>query len=191
MLVEHFFPKNMHPPALVALFFGANDSALLDTNPQQHIPIREYEANLNNMVLYFKQNFPSTKIMVIAPGAIHEPSWGLQCRLKGRDGSDRLFAMTRLYANAACSVASNANVMLVDLFTEMTRSPEKDYDKFLSDGLHLSSQGNELLFEEVKNVLEVKAPSVHDLPFYVPSWSEVNAANPMETFGAHFKLPQH
>ncbi len=41
----------MAPPALVTIFFGANDAALADKlSASQHVPVAEYKRNLLDMI---------------------------------------------------------------------------------------------------------------------------------------------
>ncbi|KAF0920549.1 hypothetical protein E2562_035660 [Oryza meyeriana var. granulata] len=62
-------------PAAVTVFFGANDACLPDRERvHQHVPLEEYQSNLRAICAYFKEQWPSTKIIVIMPPPIYEPA---------------------------------------------------------------------------------------------------------------------
>lgn len=85
--------------------------------------------------------------------------------------------MTRKYAAAAAEVAKKTNVLFVDLFGEMEK--HKDWQSFLSDGLHLSSKGNQLMWETLTRTIAEKAKScIPDaLPMEFPYWKLVDNFN--------------
>ena len=51
MLLKHLFPK-MDNVLFVTIFFGTNDSTP-EGNLIKHIDIKEYEENMNKIILYF------------------------------------------------------------------------------------------------------------------------------------------
>uniref|UniRef100_A0A0D9ZI83 SGNH hydrolase-type esterase domain-containing protein n=1 Tax=Oryza glumipatula TaxID=40148 RepID=A0A0D9ZI83_9ORYZ len=61
-------------PVAVTVFFGANDTSLPDWKQvHQHVPLDEYQSNLRAICAYFKEQWPSTKIILITPPPIYEP----------------------------------------------------------------------------------------------------------------------
>ncbi|NXU61508.1 IAH1 esterase, partial [Horornis vulcanius] len=69
----------------VTIFFGANDSALKELNPKQHVPLEEYAANLKSMVQYLKSvDVTADRIILITPPPLHEPAWEKACLAKGK-----------------------------------------------------------------------------------------------------------
>ncbi|NWI66384.1 IAH1 esterase, partial [Todus mexicanus] len=69
----------------VTIFFGANDSALKDLNPKQHVPVEEYATNLKSMIQYLKSvDITGDKIILITPPPLHESAWERACLAKGK-----------------------------------------------------------------------------------------------------------
>lgn len=54
-------------------------------------------------------------------------------------------------------------------------SPSQDFSSYLSDGLHLSSKGNEFVFSHLWPLIEKKVSS---LPFLLPYWRDIAEARP-------------
>ncbi|XP_044147845.1 isoamyl acetate-hydrolyzing esterase 1 homolog [Bufo gargarizans] len=160
--------------AAVTIFFGANDSSIREENPQQHVPLEEYAENLRSMVQYLKSvNIKEEKIVLIAPPPIHEPSWEKHCFMKGYK-LNRLNAVTEAYARACAQVGDEYGADVVDLWTLMQEGGS-DYTVYLSDGLHLSEEGNQFLESKLWPLLEKKLGA---LPFILPYWNDVDNNNP-------------
>ncbi|NXS09868.1 IAH1 esterase, partial [Neodrepanis coruscans] len=69
----------------VTIFFGANDSALKDLNPKQHVPLEEYAANLKSMIQYLKSvDITEDRIILITPPPLQESAWEKACLAKGK-----------------------------------------------------------------------------------------------------------
>ncbi|NXS51092.1 IAH1 esterase, partial [Balaeniceps rex] len=69
----------------VTIFFGANDSALKDLNPKQHVPLEEYAANLKSMIEYLKSvDITEDRIILITPPPLQESAWEKECLAKGK-----------------------------------------------------------------------------------------------------------
>ncbi|XP_054676169.1 isoamyl acetate-hydrolyzing esterase 1 homolog isoform X4 [Grus americana] len=67
----------------VTIFFGANDSALKDLNPKQHVPLEEYAANLKSMIQYLKSvDITEDRIILITPPPLQESAWEKECLAK-------------------------------------------------------------------------------------------------------------
>ncbi|XP_010160782.2 isoamyl acetate-hydrolyzing esterase 1 homolog, partial [Antrostomus carolinensis] len=79
----------------VTIFFGANDSALKDLNPKQHVPLEEYAANLKSMIQYLKSvDITEDRIILITPPPLQEAAWEKECLAKGK----RMIRMGRISA---------------------------------------------------------------------------------------------
>ncbi|XP_030642927.1 isoamyl acetate-hydrolyzing esterase 1 homolog isoform X1 [Chanos chanos] len=160
--------------AAVTIFFGANDCALEDKNPQQHVPIQEFTENLKDIVRHLTSSGLSTdKVILITPPPLHEPSWEKECALKG-SALNRLNSVTGQYAQACVQAAGQCGVDVLDLWTLMQKDGQ-DYTAYLSDGLHLSDKGNQFVANHLWNLLERR---VADLPFILPYWGDVDPKNP-------------
>ena len=141
-LLDDILEIALHPRGckieLATLFLGANDVAKNDT---QYVPLEEYSKNLEIMVS--KMSKHCKRIVVICPPPVDEAKW-----------PDRAYARVKEYRNAAFAVAKSfpaRQVQVLDTWTaflgpDLDRNQEK-LDGLLSDGLHLSSRGNVILYE--------------------------------------------
>jgi len=56
-------------PALVTLFFGANDSALPERESGfQHVPVAEYKENLRTIIRHIQANSVQTRLLLVREG---------------------------------------------------------------------------------------------------------------------------
>ncbi|KAM8931883.1 isoamyl acetate-hydrolyzing esterase 1 homolog isoform 4-T4 [Lycaon pictus] len=111
-------------PAAVTIFFGANDSALKDENPKQHIPLNEYVANLKSMVQYLKSvDVPEDRIVLITPPPLWEAAWEQECLLQGCK-LNRLNSVVGEYAGACLQVAQDCGIDVLDLWTLMQKDTQ-------------------------------------------------------------------
>ncbi|KAG8445621.1 hypothetical protein GDO86_010413 [Hymenochirus boettgeri] len=184
LLLPRLIAKTNQSDCIVAItiFFGANDSSILEENPQQHVPLEEYMENLRSMILYLKSvQIASDKVILITPPPLHEPSWEKQCCLKGSK-LNRSNVAAGLYAKACVQVGYQFGIDVVDLWSEM-QSSGQDFKVYLSDGLHLSAEGNSFLESRLWTILERK---LSGLPFKLPYWNVVDNANPEATLSKEF-----
>ncbi|NXX60844.1 IAH1 esterase, partial [Scopus umbretta] len=157
----------------VTIFFGANDSALKDLNPKQHVPLEEYAANLKSMIEYLKSvDVTEDRIILITPPPLQESAWEKKCLAKG-DKLNRRNATTGKYAQACVQVARDCGTDVLDLWTLMQKN--QDFSSYLSDGLHLSTEGNSFLAAQLWSRLEKKLSA---LPSLLPYWCDVDHENP-------------
>nr|XP_060643557.1 isoamyl acetate-hydrolyzing esterase 1 homolog isoform X1 [Anolis sagrei ordinatus] len=162
----------------VTIFFGANDCALKDVNPKQHVPLEEYTSNLRSMVQYLKSvDIGEDKIILVTPPPLHEAAWEKECIAKG-DKLNRRNSITGEYAKACVKVAEDCGTSIIDLWTLMQKN-NQDFSHYLSDGLHLSSEGNNFLASQLWSLLEKKASA---LLVHLPYWRDVDHLNPESTF---------
>lgn len=176
-LLEPHNSNNESHIAAVTVFFGANDSALKDINPQQHVPLEEYSENLKEVTkILASAGVAPDKVIFISPPPIHEPDWEKECILKGC-ALNRLNAVAGQYAQACVEAAGQCGVNVLDLWTLMQKD-RQDYTEYLCDGLHLSQKGNQFVSEHLWGLLQRR---VEELPFILPYWADVNPASPETT----------
>ncbi|CAI6008029.1 unnamed protein product [Closterium sp. NIES-65] len=76
-LLPKLFPKgdtSIPPPALVTVFFGANDAALPGRmSGKQHVPIPEFKENLRVIVTHLQSLGPNVRVVLITPPPVDEP----------------------------------------------------------------------------------------------------------------------
>nr|XP_020496359.1 isoamyl acetate-hydrolyzing esterase 1 homolog [Labrus bergylta] len=166
--------NNINNIAAVTVFFGANDSALEDKTPQQHVPLKEYSENLKEISEFLASaGVSADKVIFITPPPLHESAWEKECALKGYP-LNRHNSVTGQYAQACVQAAGQCGADVLDLWTLMQKDGQ-DYSVYLSDGLHLSEKGNQFVTQHLWELLESR---VSDLPFILPYWGDVDAKNP-------------
>ncbi|KAI5480965.1 GDSL Lipase/Acylhydrolase family protein [Pseudohyphozyma bogoriensis] len=165
---------------LLTIWFGANDAAL-PPSPQA-VTIPEFKANLHTLISFLTSPTspyysPDTKILLLTP-----PPVDAQTRnndLATRDPprpADRDAERTRLFAEAVKEVATEAGLNAVDTWTAISVAAEKNgLDKYLSDGLHLTGEGYEIVTTEVANAIKTHLPELHwdNLEQVFPHWADI------------------
>ncbi|XP_072313945.1 isoamyl acetate-hydrolyzing esterase 1 homolog [Eucyclogobius newberryi] len=160
--------------AAVTVFFGANDAALKDEKPQQHVPLQEYAENLKELTkILASSGVSADKVIFITPPPIHEQTWEKECIIKGC-ALNRVNAVTGQYAQACVEAAAQSGVDVLDLWTLMQKDGQ-DYSEYLCDGLHLSQKGNQFVSEQLWMLLQRR---VEHLPLILPYWADVDVASP-------------
>ncbi|XP_063170382.1 isoamyl acetate-hydrolyzing esterase 1 homolog [Candoia aspera] len=158
----------------VTVFFGANDSALKDENPKQHVPLDEYADNLKSMICYLNSvDISKQDIILVTPPPLHEATWEKECVAKG-EKLNRLNSITGEYAKACVKVAKECGTDVIDLWTLMQKD-DQDFCCYLSDGIHLSEKGNTFLANQLWTLLGKRLSA---LPQLLPCWRDVDHLYP-------------
>ena len=178
---------------LVTVFLGANDAAVKESNPVQHVPLESYKENLKEIVGYFKNNLKARHVLVLSPPPLLENGWRDRLREKGGNEveSDRLNAVTKQYAEAAREVAKSTASGFVDLFEALGKVKEKE--ALFTDGLHLNEVGNGLVFDAIVDYIEkhisglkvtpckfsgsINSGSESEIPPLAPWWDSIDPDN--------------
>ncbi|CAA6673076.1 unnamed protein product [Spirodela intermedia] len=169
-LLGHIFP----PPVAVTIFFGANDAALLGRNShRQHVPLKEYKDNLRLIVQHLKESSPTILIVLITPP--------LLTRMEGWNLPERTNEVTGLYAKECINLAAELQIPCINLWSKMQET-EGWQKKFLSDGLHLTEEGNGAVFREVVRVFSEAGLNADSMPYDFPHHSVISGDNPEQAF---------
>ncbi|MCO5610845.1 hypothetical protein L7F22_065087 [Adiantum nelumboides] len=157
--IEDIFPKDApSQPALVVVFFGANDASFpMPSGKGQHVPMEEFKQNLRSIALCLVGLSKLTRVILVTAPPIHEEGRKelVRCRYgeKAARFLDRTNERAKRYAQACIEVSKEVNVGVVDLWSAIQR--EKIWEtKCLSDGMHLTAEGNGVLFIELIKVIE-------------------------------------
>ncbi|KAK7330536.1 hypothetical protein VNO77_24731 [Canavalia gladiata] len=192
-LLHHLFPlDSTKPPLATTIFFGANDAALSGrTSERHHVPVKEYKENLRKFVLHLKKCSSTMQILLIAPppiceeGRLHMQFFVGSCRsLCGENAGElpeRTNKVTGQYANACVEIAKEMGVHYINLWSKMQET-DGWQKKFLSDGLHLTPEGNDVVYQEVIKVLNKAGLSADKMPFDFPHHSKIDDKNPESAF---------
>jgi isoamyl acetate esterase len=186
-VLQQFFPAQTSPsPAvprvqLMTVFFGAND-ACVPGHPQ-HVHLETYLANLKKILGYQAVKLHNTQVILVTPPPVDE--WQL-------DGPDRTAKHTAKYAAAARELGAELQVPLLDLWTIFMHKAgwkegwtgalpgSKDAPRntvlgdLLSDGLHFTELGYNLMFDELVTLISQRLPDhvPEKLPMIFPDWKD-------------------
>ncbi|EXJ54499.1 hypothetical protein A1O7_09839 [Cladophialophora yegresii CBS 114405] len=186
-VLQQFFPADSVPSQtvprvqLMTIFFGAND-ACVPGHPQ-HVPLQRYIASLKDMICHPALKLHDTQVILITPPPVDEYQLG---------GRDRTAEHTAKYAHAALQVGRECNLPVLDLWTVFMRragwtegstsalAGSKDAPRsevlgeLLEDGLHLATEGYEVVFCELVKVIEQELPeqTPKRLPMVFPDWKD-------------------
>ncbi|XP_050871133.1 GDSL esterase/lipase At5g62930 [Lathyrus oleraceus] len=181
-LLDHIFSLVRKPPVATTIFFGANDAALMGrTNERQHVPIPEYKQNLKKIVKYLKSSSPTMLIVLITPPPVCEEGRTLYRDNASDKLSERTNEVTGEYAKACVETAKEIGVPSIDLWSKMQETDGWN-KKFLWDGLHLTVDGNAVVYQEVIKVFNEAGLSADNMPFDFPDYSEIDHKNPQTSF---------
>lgn len=186
-LLNHIFPlDSTTPPIATTVFFGANDAALSGrTSERQHVPLEEYKENLRKIVHHLKECSPTMLIVLITPPPVDEEGRLEYAKSlygeKAMKIPERTNEVTRTYVNGCVEVAKELGVASVNIWSKIqeTQGWQK---KFLSDGLHLTGDGNRVVYEEVIKVLNGAWLSASEMPLDFPHHSQIDPHNPEKAF---------
>ncbi|KAI7315677.1 hypothetical protein KC315_g10997, partial [Hortaea werneckii] len=173
---------------LLVLFFGANDARLPSTGePEQHVPLESFKANLRAMATLpqLRTHHPGTKILLVTPPPVDERLCAQDDAGKGIFHPRRTAETTALYAQAVRDVGAEVDggegdVAVLDLWGCFMRlagwvpgeplvgskdveqaDPEKGgLARLLKDGVHLTGEGNRVLFTELVGLLNRTWPEL-------------------------------
>jgi len=197
-------PQIIPPPEqtnvrFMVIFFGANDARFPNTGkPEQHVPIQEYRENLKKMIRHPSVQAHNPIIILMTPPPVDERLCERNELLKGVSIVQRKAEVVHQYAQTVRDVSKELNVALLDVWTVfMERAtwregmlliganganskPQIEHPgllPFLLDGLHLTGDGNMLLYNALIGLIKEKWPEQAPaaLPFVLPYWGDDEA----------------
>ncbi|KAK1269961.1 GDSL esterase/lipase [Acorus gramineus] len=186
-MLNHIFPLvGTVPPIAVTIFFGANDAALLGRNSErQHVPVEEYGENLKKMVWHLKECSPSMLVVLITPPPVDEVGRLEYARSVYGENAvkipERTNEVAGIYAKKCVEVAQELGLQHVDLWSRMQETSGWQ-KKYLSDGLHLTEEGNGVVYKEVIQVFERSGLKAVEMPYDLPHHSEIDGKNMKKVF---------
>jgi lysophospholipase L1-like esterase len=131
------------------LFLGANDA----TKPPSpaHVDVQEFKENLLNLGKTILSKTP--RLVIITPPFINERDW-----------PDRSNQITNKYRLAAIDVARSLEVPFLDLWPlflgNTLNVTEQAKEKYLIDGLHLTADGNDVVYRGFVDLLHNNWPEI-------------------------------
>jgi Lysophospholipase L1 and related esterases len=170
--VDNSSESSQHDVKLVTIFFGANDASCQNLNPRHHVPLDRFQSNLEKLVQLCRENFgEDIRIVFITPPPVHHSSrLRYQVERYGENASgelERTLDLASKYADAVVEVARNLGYPHLNIFKLMLDAVPGEgegWSKFLSDGLHLSSEGNMFLGEHLIDLIDKEYPEMTVVP---------------------------
>ncbi|GFQ05342.1 GDSL esterase/lipase at5g45920 [Phtheirospermum japonicum] len=184
-MIEKMFPSSdsNDPPLAITVFFGANDACLADrSSSSQHVPLNEYKKNLHTIIAFFKKQWPTARVILITPPPIDEDGRLQYPYIDNVSGlPERTNEAAGHYAKQCLAVAAECNVLAIDLWNKMQLV--SGWQKlYLRDGLHLTRDGNKVVFEEVIGRLSEAHISTMTLPTDLPDIEDIYPSDPLKAF---------
>ncbi|KAG2157410.1 SGNH hydrolase-type esterase domain-containing protein [Suillus clintonianus] len=172
---QHYAPKIK----LLTIWYGANDAGPAPNT--RYVPRDRYKANLSHLIQMVKSPTsayysPETRIILITPPPVNTKQWS-------KPESPRVFETTRSYAAAVKEVGEQENVPVADIWTQMFDGAgrrEEGCEIYLTDGLHLNSDGYNIVFKAIIDIVERVYPEMDTAKMqdvFIP-WDQVDLQNP-------------
>ncbi|KAF8455420.1 GDSL Lipase/Acylhydrolase family protein [Terfezia claveryi] len=184
-------PSIIQPPThsqikLMTVFFGAND-AVIEGLPQ-HVSLEEYRTNLHRIVTHEVLQRHNPKLILITPPPICEYKTHEHDRENGRTQKQRKAARTKEYVDVALEVGRDTKIPTVNLWNVFmeyagwsegepllgckTQPKNERLGMLLRDGLHFTSTGYEIMYNEVIEAITQHYPELkaNALPSIFPAW---------------------
>lgn len=182
--IQHEGPYGENDVKLVTIFFGANDASDAILNPRHYVPLPRFQANLHTIASLCRKNYgPDVHILFITPPPVHHESrLKFQIKKFGKEKAtgklERTLELSGKYASAVESVANQLGVPCLNLWKKMqetkpsintgtddgTDGGELPWGSYLSDGLHLSREGNIFVGRHVQEMINQNFPDIAVAP---------------------------
>lgn len=175
------------------IFFGANDSSSIHPfkisdapehdKPSQHVPVDEFEKNIEETITHALQATRDDGcVIVISPPPVNKLKWPDRGNLNVESYTAAVARVVQT-VHASLSSTSTAKVLHLNLFKAMYSGSSdivecdnvtSPYEHYLSDGLHLSPEGNKLVSDMIMSLVREHAPLVapESLPLDLPLWMD-------------------
>ncbi|GIY17116.1 hypothetical protein CDAR_599741 [Caerostris darwini] len=171
-----FCPENVSNIAAFVICLGTNDSSGKLDATEYHVPIKEYIENLEEIIKYLQHiGLNKNKIVLMTPGPYHHEKFTKWCYENGRTFPNKDNKLVSEYVKTCLSLAMKHNLDVINLYEEMMK--DKDWSRFLTDGVHFSRDGSHLIYNLLHPVLEKKIDASEML---LPYWREINHIHPYD-----------
>jgi lysophospholipase L1-like esterase len=189
------FPASPPSGATIKYFIvllGANDAALQTVVEDQHVDLKDYAANLKQIITHPHITSHRPKVLLVTPPPLDEIRVKVLDMEKGFQSAKRQAKISAEYAEAARTVAGEVHgVVLIDLWAALmdaalSKTPgfdassgmlgdpatgERGYlEHLLPDGLHLSGEAYQIFFDAVAPHIEPRAPNLSLDGYIFPEW---------------------
>ncbi|XP_021650672.2 GDSL esterase/lipase At5g62930 isoform X2 [Hevea brasiliensis] len=128
---------------------------------------------------------PTILIVLITPPPIDEEGRKQYAKSvygdKAMELPERTNEMAGVYARQCVELAKDLGICSIDIWYKMQET-EGWQKKFLSDGLHLTPEGNAVVYQEVVRVFNDAQLSAEEMPYDFPHHSKIDGKNPEKAF---------
>lgn len=144
------------------VFFGANDAAL--PGQRQHVPMEDFGKNLVTIITSIRETASKAgdskplPIILIAPPPFDAAAWRA---FRGLDEDGRANNVAKSYGDKVKEVGKANNCQVLDSWEALEGgSSPSVYGKYLSDGLHLNSEGNRKVHKGLADLIKREYPDL-------------------------------
>ncbi|CAI7614761.1 unnamed protein product [Penicillium manginii] len=188
-IFHQFFPSPQTVNVrLMTIFFGANDACVQGHN--QHVPLEVYKENLKKIIQHPATRAQNPRIVIITIPPVNEYQLEKFDNDKDTPHPSRTASLAKTYATAAREVGASLNVAVADVWSAFMATTgwtegqplagsrdlpnNEEFSGLFTDGLHLTSAGYRIVFEEVIKTIRANWPDQdpETLPMIFPPWSE-------------------
>ncbi|POM81094.1 Hypothetical protein PHPALM_989 [Phytophthora palmivora] len=150
-------------PSFITIWLGTNDAALVNgSDPETHVPIKNYKENLIQIVTAFQASAPNAGILLITPPHIDDGArakYASEVNHTTTGVVDRSNAMTANYSLAALDAAKTLGVPVLDLNAHFNAMPELTRNALLIDGIHFNADGHKIVDKLIRSKVKSEFPS--------------------------------
>lgn len=141
-------------PALITVWLGTNDASLIDgDSAEKHVPEAQYHYNLVTILHRLRAAAPQAKVLFITPPAVDNTR---RMAYSTNDKLDRSNEAAGRYAQICVDTAVAEGAPVIDMHTLFNTFQGSSFTGKFVDGLHLSSDGNRVVFDQLNNkIVEV------------------------------------
>lgn len=149
------------------VWLGANDAAV--PGHCQHVPIDAYQENLASILRLMRARMKNSlfPIILLTPPPVDEVAWKEHMQSNFPESveetggeSNRKNSMAREYGEAAKKAAGmDPHCVVLDVW-ELLEGETEHRGKYLSDGLHLNSEGNRKVYQAIMERIEQYFPRI-------------------------------
>ncbi|XP_045793565.1 GDSL esterase/lipase CPRD49-like isoform X1 [Trifolium pratense] len=151
--VDKIFPKNaIEQPSLVIVYFGGNDC--IPPHPSglgPHVPLGEYIENMRKIAIYIMSLSHKTRIIFLSNPPINEEL--IKSKSDKFGLPPRTNEVIRIYSEACLDLCREMKIKAIDMWSAIQKKDDWK-NVCLMDGIHLSTEGSEILRKEILKVLK-------------------------------------
>lgn len=174
-VLEKIIAQEGNKIVMGTIFFGSNDSVI--AGPQR-VPLPEFLNNTQKLINMMKK--ANIKPIVVGPGLINRKVWDIVKKEDVDKGWIRTDEAFQEYNNALIKLTTEENVPYINLresFLNYAKQNNENWETYTVDGLHFSSTGYRIYFNELMRVINEHYPeySPDNLQNVLPNWRDVLA----------------